>query len=114
VKKKHEEWWECPNQFCGAQILFLMIGTASNRVDPTCFCGSTMQPVARTRRRRYRSDKACCPDKNDARECEHALRELGAGKVTSNASGSASGNGAEAMPRWMTASPADATEAQRE
>jgi hypothetical protein len=114
VKKRHEEWWECPNPFCGAQIFFLMIGTASNRAAPTCFCGSTMQPVARTRRRRYRSDKACHPDTNDARERERALREQEAGKVASKAPGIVAGNGAEAMPRWITASSADATGAQRE
>jgi hypothetical protein len=55
VKKRREEWWECPNQFCGAQILFLMLGPSLNRADPTCFCGSAMRRVIRTRGRRYRS-----------------------------------------------------------
>jgi hypothetical protein len=114
VKKRHEEWWECRNQICRAQILFLMIGPAANRADPTCFCGSTMLPVAKTRRRRYRSNKASCPDTNDAREREPALRDHGAGKLASKAPASAATNGAEAMPRWMMASPTDATGAQRE
>src|SRR6202041_2014321 len=70
VKKRREEWWECPNRFCGAQILFLMIGPAPNRADPTCFCGSTMQRVVRTRRRRYRSSEAGRSDANDTRECQ--------------------------------------------
>jgi hypothetical protein len=114
VKKRHEEWWECRNQVCGAQILFLMLGAAPNRAGPTCFCGSTMQPVARTRRRRYRSDEVCCPDTNDAREREGTLGDHGAGKVASKARASAARNGAAAMPRWITAAPADATGAQRE
>ena len=52
MKKRREELWECPNRFCGAQILFLMIGPTRNCADPTCFCGSTMQRVIRTRGRR--------------------------------------------------------------
>jgi hypothetical protein len=57
VKKRREELWECPNRFCGAQILFLMIGPTPKCADPTCFCGSTMQRVVRARGRRNRSNE---------------------------------------------------------
>jgi hypothetical protein len=98
VKKRREEWWECPNRLCGAQILFLMIGPAPDRVGPTCFCGSTMQRVARTRRRRYGSREARRPDTNDARECKCDSTEQLAGKATDKAAGNAARSAAEAMP----------------
>jgi hypothetical protein len=98
VKKRREEWWECPNRLCGAQILFLMIGPAPDRVGPTCFCGSTMQRVARTRRRRYGSREARRPDTNDARECKCDSTEQLAGKATDKAAGNAARGAAEAMP----------------
>jgi hypothetical protein len=98
VKKRREQWWECPNRFCGAQILFLMIGPAPDRVGPTCFCGSTMQRVARTRRRRYGLREARRPDTNDARECKCDSTEQLAGKATDKAAGNAARSAAEAMP----------------
>lgn len=53
MKKKHEEWWECPNQRCGAEILFFMLGPSPVRAQPTCFCGSPMRRVVKLRGRRY-------------------------------------------------------------
>jgi len=57
VKKRRQEWWECPNHFCGAQILFRMVGPTPTRIDPTCFCGSTMLRVALTRGQRSGSSE---------------------------------------------------------
>jgi hypothetical protein len=43
--KRREEWWECPDPSCGAQIQFLMVGPTSDRIDPSCFCGNKMRRV---------------------------------------------------------------------
>ena len=72
VKNRREEWWECPNRSCGAQILFLMIGPAPNGDDPTCFCGSMMKRVVKTPGRRHRSAKDSEINTSDSRGCERA------------------------------------------
>jgi hypothetical protein len=72
VKKRREEWWECPNLCCGAQILFLMIGPAPNRANPSCFCGSTMLRVVRMRRRRGRPKENHAVRANDTSDRERA------------------------------------------
>jgi hypothetical protein len=72
VKNRREEWWECPNRSCGAQILFLMIGPAPNGDDPTCFCGSMMKRVVKTRGQRHRSAKDCETNISDSPGCERA------------------------------------------
>lgn len=53
VKKKLEEWWECPNQGCGTEILFLMLGSSVLRAAPTCFCGSPMERAGKPKARRH-------------------------------------------------------------
>ena len=70
VKNRREEWWECPNRSCGAQILFLMIGPAPNGDDPTCFCGSMMKRVVKTRGQRHRSAKDCETNISDSPGCD--------------------------------------------
>ena len=72
VKNRREEWWECPNRSCGAEILFLMIGRAPNGADPTCFCGSTMKRAVRTRRRRGRSSRDGRPGASETPGCDRA------------------------------------------
>lgn len=53
MKKRLEQWWECPNQGCGAEILFLMLGPGAVQVEPTCFCGSPMRRADKSRARRH-------------------------------------------------------------
>jgi hypothetical protein len=52
VKKRNEEWWECPNQGCGAEILFRMLAPGAVRAEPSCFCGSPMRRAGKSRGRR--------------------------------------------------------------
>ena len=72
VKNRREEWWECPNRICGAEILFLMVGRVSNGADPTCFCGSTMQRTVRARGRRVRSSRNGAPSASETPGCDRA------------------------------------------
>jgi hypothetical protein len=72
VKKRREEWWECPNQFCGTQIFFLMLGPNPGRADPTCFCGSEMRRVVKTRGQRYGSSGVLGTAANVRRATESA------------------------------------------
>src|ERR1700685_69234 len=71
VKNRREEWWECPNRSCGAEILFLMIGSAAQRA-PTCFCGTTMQRIVKTRGRRDLSFKDRTNNASHSPGCERA------------------------------------------
>lgn len=68
VQKRRQEWWECPNQFCGARILFRLVGPPPFRIDPTCFCGSTMVPAMQRQTRSNESHRTR-PSDSPGREC---------------------------------------------